>query len=176
MDAAEREAVKALVGGGAFVRFAAEDDALLVSDAPRRMVAEALADAVARLTAAGYLCRVTERGLLAIDWNETRWAAFAARHSAGGWPPWPHDEALHACYALVRLLLLHPAPWAAQPRPLLRALVKALARRGGLCKAAPALLAACARRLRRHEALPSAGAGLILAALPLTHNHGEGMP
>ncbi len=165
MDAAERDRVRALLGGYAFVRVSDDPRALLVSDAPRRMEPEAFAAACERLREAGYACRETERGLLLIDWGEKRWEAFASEPQPDACPALPESEALHPLYTLAQLLLRHPAPLAAQPFTMLRALICAAMKQGGLAQIASATLADCARRLRLHEALPAAASGLILRAL-----------
>ncbi len=176
MDAAERADVRRLLGGGAFVRLAVDDDALLVSDAPRRMDADALAEAIGRLQAEGYVAWVTERGLLAIDWGERRWHIWEERGRICSEPTLPSDETLHAPYALARLLWAHPAPWHEQPRTLLRELVKAAARREGIVRIAPTMLTVCAERLRRHETLPTAAAWLVIHELESSTDGREACP
>ena len=166
----DRAAVAAILGGRAFVKLCDTDDALLVSDAPKRMDGQALAGALTRLAQAGYTAQTTPRGLLAIDWTESRWQELFEQNITAGEPALPQNEALHACYALATLLLLHPAPPAQQPKLLLRNLLKAACRKGGLAAAAPPMLAACAQRLRMHQALPTAAASLLVAVL---HTEGE---
>lgn len=161
----DRAAVATMLGVRAFVRLCATDDALLVSDAPKRMDAQALQAAITRLEQAGYTASIVPRGLLAIDWNETRWQAFSDRYAASGEPVFPQDEKLHSVYELARLMRLHPVRLARQPKPMLRALAKAACRKGGLVACAPNALVACAQRLRLHEALPSAAMGLLTAEL-----------
>ena len=176
MDAAERAAVRQIIGGSVFVRLADEDGALLASDAPRRMDAYSLGEAITRLQAEGYAAWVTERNLLAIDWGELRWHSFGERHQACVTLAVPNEEAQHALYALARLLIAHPAPLHDQPRALLRRLIKAGAFKDGLVNIAPELTASCAERLRRHEALPSAATGLLVQALHKPCDGGEVCP
>lgn len=174
MDTLERAAVRQIIGGSVFVRLAEGNDALLVSDAPRRMVAGALQEAIDRLQAEHYVAWVTARNLLAIDWDEKRWRAFCERRQTCETLTIPSDETQHALYALARLLTVHPAPCNEQPLTLLRALVKAATRKDGLLKIAPAMLATCAVRLRRRETLPSAAAWLAVRALHKPWDGGEG--
>ena len=165
MGAPECAAVRAMLGGEPFVHMARGEDGLMVSDAPRRLDALALAEGCDRLRAAGYVFRPTEQGLLAIDWNERRWVDFAGDALREDAPAIPEDDAQHPLYALFMLLHRHPASADAQPRALLRTLVKASMRKDGLESIALPMLETCAQRLRRHEALPSAARRMILRAL-----------
>lgn len=174
MDTLERATVRRIIGGSVFVKLAEGDDALLVSDAPRRMVAGALREAIDRLQAEGYVAWITERDLLAIDWDEKRWHAFCEPRQTCETLTIPSDATRHALYALARLLAAHPAPRKEQPLTLLRALVKAATRKDGLLKIAPAMLATCAVRLRQRETLPSAAAWLAVQALHKPCDGGEG--
>ena len=157
--------ISSVLGEGAFVRLAAQDDALFVSDAPRLLPADRLIVAQNALSRLGYQSWINSRGLLALDWDEARWRAFTEKCAITKPALLPADQSLENVYALARLLAVHPAPLEKQPKPLLRALLKRYHQPAGMIEYAPAALSACARQLRTHEPLPYAGAGILFAWL-----------
>ena len=144
---------------GAFVRRAAGEDALFVTDAPRRLETAARQAELAAMAEAGFCVSVTDNCLWSIDLTEARWRALVLEPQ---WPmpcAFPAEVRLHAVYRLARLLAAHPAPWPQQPLQPLRAVFKRLDAPQELMRVAPELTAHCARLLRKGQSLPSAAAG-----------------
>ena len=144
-----------------FVRVCDTDDALWVSDLPRRIPnAEALAQ---KLNGQGFICRLDEKKQLwHVDWTEERWQQMLMDYPTGI-PDFPVEERYHPAYALCRLWLLHPAERTAGNLPMIRRMLKLTAEpEARLLVCVPALHAQAARSLR--EGIPSAyDAGRILA-------------
>lgn len=144
-----------------FVRLCRADDALWVSDLPRRL--PEWRDTARRLEAEGFTCRLLEKErLLTVDLSGEAWAR-AVEPLPMGIPPLPSRDALHPLYALCRIWLLHPCAWADEPLPVLRRVVKLTAGpEEALMRAAPQLHQAAAQSLR--EGTPCAySAGRWLA-------------
>ena len=157
----EQQRIAAILGSQAFVKVAAEHDALFVSDAPRRMTGASLSALGSQLAQAGFVSWENERGLLLIDWDDAHWRQWAEGYQAASLPGFPAAEEHFPIYALARLLAAHPYPLAAQPRAPIRLLLKNLRRTDALARAAFALHERCAQWLREGEPLPSAAAGLL---------------
>ena len=156
----ECAALAAIINAG-FVRVAQGGEALFVSDAPRRLPPQARDAALTRLAREGYDARLTAEGLLALDWAEARWLQWRDDNAYAPVAAFPRRDAGWPAYSLAMLLALHPAPWESQPRDMLRSVVKAAFRPQTMPRTATALYAACAQRLRQHQALPSAAAGAL---------------
>ena len=149
--------LKGLLGAG-FVRLADGADSLWVSDAPRRLSQAELQAAEERLREKGFLCRNTERRLLAIDLSPERYGVLLASLHAPA-PAFPAEPRLWPVYELARLLLRRPAlPLDAQSLPFLRQALKAV----DMPRLAAGMMAGCAAKLRRKEPLPGA-VGPVLA-------------
>ena len=151
----------ALLGEGCMVKTAAGERALFVTDAPRRLAAQALHDAETALNAKGFLISREENSLWNVDIDETRWQALLAKARITSDCPFPDEDRLHELYAVARLLAAHPSPWPLQPREPVRAVLKRYHRPTELLRYAPILHQQCAELLREHRALPSAMAGLL---------------
>lgn len=145
-----------------FLKLCADDGALWVTDLPKRCAApERVAQA---LSALPVICNTDEKtGLWRLDFTPEEWQRRLDALPCA-LPPIPKDEALHAAYALCRLLLAHPSPLCEQPLAMIRAVVKAAqGKRETLLRAVPVWQGEAAILLRRHKPMPSA-AGRILAA------------
>lgn len=143
-----------------FVRIAAQDDALWVSDLPR--FSTNLSEAEALLLKQGITCKLNEQTKLwHMDWTEQKYQeAFKSLPQAI--PPLPTDDQRHAAYALCRLLLLTPLK-SPQPTAILRRTLKlSEASKPTLLKAVPMIHAQCAELMRQGKPLPHS-AGRILA-------------
>lgn len=161
LEATQREAYSALGGEGCFLRRDARDEALWVSDLPRRADAQTVEAVRRRLAQAGF-CSQPEEGLLRVDATLARYEGLLAG-LPDALPPLPSDDALHPAYALCRLWLLSPsAPLERQSLHPLRCLLKRLQRPAELLQQIPRLHAESAALLRRREPQPRA-AGLVLA-------------
>lgn len=168
-----QQEVRVLLGSGCFVRRAASDDALFVSDAPRLFLPDARAIAEQRLVLAGFCVWQTERGLWAIDLDESRWLALVSSLACRVPVGLPSDARLHGVFALARLLWAHPCEWSRQPREPLRALLKCFDQPEKLIRLAPELLELCAGRLRKGIPLPAAGAKWLFDWLAESEEEGE---
>lgn len=105
-----------------FVRLCRTDDALWVSDLPRRM--PQWEETAKRLEAEGFAWQMRpEDALLAIDLSREAWAR-AVQALPVAVPPLPSRDSLHPVYALCRLWLLHPCAWEDEPLPVLRRVAK----------------------------------------------------
>ena len=101
----EQARIYELLGG--FVRVDRSDEALWISDYPRRETC--LAETEKRLAALGVQCRLDEGlKMWRLDWTEEKWAEVLSSMPAEP-PGYPGDEALHETYAFCRYALLHPA-------------------------------------------------------------------
>lgn len=90
-----------------FVHICAEDEALWVSDLPRRT--EQYGEIVKSLEALGFSCRIdVEKQLCYVDWTQEKWQELFKAEPAHI-PPLPRAQRYHEAYALCRLWLLHPA-------------------------------------------------------------------
>lgn len=155
------EALRETSGASCFVRLCASDDALWVTDLPRRT--ESVEAARKALDALGVTC--TEdgaAGLWRLDWTREAWRGRLLALPAKP-PPFPRDEALHPAYALCRLLLLHPTPLERQPMEQVRAVCKrASGAPEALLRLVSPLHGESARRLRAGEPV-AYGAGQVLS-------------
>ncbi|MDD3214264.1 MAG: hypothetical protein PHY64_11350 [Eubacteriales bacterium] len=153
----------ALIGPSAFVRRAKTDDALYISDAPRRLPPEALILLEETLNKNEFCCRITNRGLWEIDLADERLLALLHSYPHGSNPKIPKDNALLPAYALIRLLQKHPAPWAKQPRGPIRAILKRMnLSQAEMNPVLQPLLETCAERLRKGLPLPSEAATALM--------------
>ena len=156
-----RRELSELLGKGCMVKTAAGEDAMFVTDAPRRLTAQALADAEATMHAKGFLHSEAGKDLWTVDPDETRWQTLLAGTESETDCPFPDDDRLHELYSVARLLAAHPSPWFGQPRGPIRAMLKRYDRPQELLRYAPILRERCAILLRGHRALPSSAAGLL---------------
>lgn len=149
-------------GAPCFLRICLTDDALWVSDLPRRLQdVSAVKEALLGL---GVGCREAN-GLWKLDWLPERYAALAEALPKAV-PPLPWDGALHEAYALCRLLLIHPAPVPQQPVEPVRAVLKLPQKPAGeQLQAIRALAGQCAAGLRMHRPLPTMAGGLLAERL-----------
>lgn len=158
---AEQRRLHDLMPARCFVRVCRTDDALWVSDLPRRF--SQWRDTVRTLETAGFRCRLRrEDGLLSVDLSEGAWLC-AVQSLPDSLPVLPAREALHPVYALCRVWMLHPCAWADEPLPVLRRVTKLTSgSEDALLRAVPKLHQEAAQSLR--EGGPCAyGAGRWLA-------------
>jgi len=139
------------------LRVSREDDCLWVCDLPRRA---ANAEAVCiTLTEMGFSVTLDKKSLL---WKIDVLDYVAIDKPTPDEVGVPSDEDTHTAYTLFRLLRAHPAALDEQPVELIRSILKA-------CELPPAQVesrlaevhAQCAARLRRHQPLPAAAAGIL---------------
>lgn len=105
-----------------FVRICDSDDALWVTDLPRKT--EKLSDVEKQLLLSGFCCRLdTASRLWYVDPTEAQWEELLKRYP-DKIPSMPEDERYHAAYALCRLYLLHPAPLSVCALPAVRRMLK----------------------------------------------------
>ncbi len=162
MDPLPQEELSALLGGGGcFLKRARGDDALFVCDAPARLPEDTLEALERKLSVNGFVCSRTNRDLWKIDLSPERYRRLITDYQNVLPAPFPKDDRDLDVYALMRLWLAHPAPWAEQPAEPLRAVLKRYARLSELRALAPRLLADSAKRLGKHLSLPHAAAGLL---------------
>ena len=103
-----------------FVRICDTDQALWVSDLPRRM--PDAAQLSEKLAAQGFVCHLDENTRLwYIDWTAQRWEEMLSA-CPGSLPEFPLEECYHAAYALCRLWMLHPSEH--KNLPVIRRVVK----------------------------------------------------
>jgi len=105
-----------------FVRICDTDDAMWVSDLPRKT--DDLSDAQSALWQNGFVCRFDkDTRLLYADWSENRWAEMLSNfpHTP---PRFPQSDRYHAAYALCRLWLSHPSAFTPDTLPAVRRLIK----------------------------------------------------
>lgn len=146
--------------GPCFLRICADEDALWVSDLPRRRPDTRPAEAA--LDALGVECRLNADSLLwKLDWTQARYRALEAALPRTP-PAFPQRPFLEDAYALCRLLLLHPAPLSRQPLAVIREVLKLDA---SVLTERPEVLrrlhGQCAAALRLGEPLPSLAGGLL---------------
>ena len=116
----EQEKIHSVIGG--FLRTDRSDDALWVSDYPRRNADGE--DAQEKLKALGVICMLDEKAKLwRLDWTEEKWDELIRALPLTP-PPIPEEEQLHAAYALCRFALAHPAPRTQESLRMLRAVLK----------------------------------------------------
>lgn len=166
------EALREASGVSCFVRLCASDDALWVTDLPRRT--ESVEAARKALDALGVRCMEDGAGgLWRLDWPPDGWRERLGALPAQP-PPFPRDEALHPAYALCRLLLSHPAPLERQPMEQVRAVFK---RASGAPEALLGLVSPLhgesARRLRAGEPVAH-DAGRVLSDWIVRMDHPNG--
>jgi len=116
----EQEKIHSVIGG--FLRTDRSDDALWVSDYPRRNADTE--EMLEKLKKRGVCCMLDEKTRLwHLDWTEDKWDALIAAlpHTC---PAIPKDEQLHAAYAFCRFALAHPAPRTEKSMRMLRAVLK----------------------------------------------------
>jgi hypothetical protein len=153
--------LREILGGRAFLRLYGPDTFVFVSDAPRRVTAEELAQIRHSMREKGFDTQESESGLLLIDLQSSRWDGLLNAFPRAGKLPLPKDDRLAQLFALHRLLRLHPSAFQNQPMEPVRAVMKQFGRKDGLPALAPRLLEQCAQRLRRNEPLPSALADVL---------------
>ena len=144
-----------------FVRVCDTDDALWISDLPRRMANVQQWENM--LCNQGFACRLdTQTRLWYVDWTEERWEQMLVSYP-DTLPEFPAEEKYHAAYALCRLWLLHPSARTPENLPMVRRMLKLTAEPEGKLLAAIAPLHAQAARCLR-DGIPMAyDAGRILA-------------
>ena len=105
-----------------FVRICDTDQALWVSDLPRRM--PDAAQLSEKLSAQGFVCHLDENTRLwYIDWTAQRWEEMLSA-CPGSLPEFPLEECYHAAYALCRLWITHPSDLAPAAMPAVRRMLK----------------------------------------------------
>lgn len=92
---------------GGFLRVDRSEDALWISDYPRRTADTA--EAVKLLAQMGVQCATDQKnGMWHLDWTREKWSevllALPCRL-----PPFPEDESVQDCYAFCRYALLRPS-------------------------------------------------------------------
>jgi hypothetical protein len=165
MNPIYQEELAALLGAACFLRRSRSDEAFFITDAPRRLAQSQLALLTSELTRYGYVIRLTPRGLWQIDLGEDRLRALVATLLPSGALLIPAQSERLDVYALTQLLYLHPAPWDAQPKEPLRALLKRYDRPAEFADCARKQLENCAELLRLHLPLSSAAANVTHAWL-----------
>ena len=145
-----------------FVRVCDGNDALWVSDLPRRIPDCTRVEE--QLLAEGFAVRLDEASRLwYVDWTMERWQKWADDLPCGI-PALPQKEAYHEIYALCRLYLLHPAGWEDEHLPTLRKVLKLTeSQPGQMLRGVRALHEEAAARLREKKTIAHA-AGRMLAA------------
>ena len=155
----EQARIYELLGG--FVRVDRSDEALWISDLPRRM--ENVQDLGKKLLEAGFACRLDGKTRLwYIDWTERRWEEMLAPYPHA-LPPLPAADRLHPVYALCRLWMLHPSDRTPENLPMVRRVLKLMNEpEEKLLASVAAMHAQAAANLR--SGIPSAyDAGRLLA-------------
>ena len=153
--------LRRILNGRGFLRLHGQDQTVFVSDAPRRLALDALAEIRLTMETRGFCSRVSPSGLLWVDLHPLRWEALLYAYRPAAALPFPDRVALMDVYELTRLLLRHPSPFHEQPMEPIRAMLKSVGRKNGPERLAPAMLKQCAERLRRKAPLPSALAGIL---------------
>jgi len=154
-----------------FVRVSDRDDALWVSDLPRRT--NGYDEAADQLRRAGYDVKLDQTaGLWLIDWTEARWQELLAGLPENV-PSLPHEEALHEAYALCRMWITHPSVLKMEHMPMLRKIVKLTAQpKDRMIRAVRAMHEETAALLRIKESIPYA-AGRVLSAWLMKQANGK---
>ena len=141
------------------LRLSREDDSLWVCDLPRRCDEQNCLAIAARLASAGFQIRSDNAARLwRIDlaWTDELFLPPAVQ------PAFPRDERLHPAYGLYRLLSTRTFPMEAQPKPLLRAILKlTLQPPGENGRRTTELHCQCAALLNQKRPLPSAAANAL---------------
>ncbi len=151
------------LGAGCFLRRSRDDDALWVSDQPRRVRdAGTLEKLACELAEIGIVCRTDEATRLwRMDLSDEAYAELADKLPRTP-PKFPDNDRLLDAYALCRLLLGKPSPIGIQPLCPLRAVLK---RFDGNAAPMLALISSlhesCAELIRRKMPLPSAAGGVL---------------
>lgn len=153
--------VRVLLGEGCFLRRSRTPDSLWVTDAPLRFDGHRLKACQCALDQSGFAVHPLSSGLWGIDPGQTRWLV---RLSV-----WETVPSLSftlagldtAAYSLAVILRAHPAPLTSQPLEWIRMLYQAETDPTQFHHACERLIFKAAEKLRSHEALPSAAAGLI---------------
>lgn len=144
-----------------FVRMAQADDALWVSDLPKRHTA--WQSVIPALLEEGFCYwENAQTGLLNVDFSQDGWLAYLQMLPTR-LPFIPPQDVYHPLYALLRLWMLHPSTPTDETRCTLRRVMKLTqGDEDVLLRTVPALLAETATRLR--QGLPVAyDAGRVLA-------------
>lgn len=116
----EQERIHAIIGG--FLRLDRSDDALWVSDYPRRNAD--VSGIEEKLKAFGVRCMLDEKARLwHLDWTMEKWEQIIASLPETI-PPFPADEKPHAAYAFCRFALSHPGKRTDESMRMLRAVMK----------------------------------------------------
>ena len=145
--------------GRPFLRRAAEETYLLVTDAPQRLKDPNRAKAA--LINAGLFAAGGDK-LWYLD-APLAWYAALPPSLAQSAPIIPNDDALLPLFHLCRMLLKHPAPVDAQPLPMVRTTIKAMeAGEKAMLALSNSLPPQLAVLLREKKALPTL-AGLLIA-------------
>lgn len=153
--------IRELLGEKGFLRLYGPEPFLYISDAPRRVSADALLSMRQSLREHGFETQVEPKNLLLIDLQPTRWKTLLDSFEPAGELSFPQDETLHGVYALARLFKRHPSEFSKQPMEMIRVVLKRYAEKGGLQALAPQLTARCAEKLRCGQSLPSALADVL---------------
>ncbi len=165
MDVLPQKELAALLGGGCFLRRMDSNEALFITDAPRRFDQTSLREKQSQLIQSGFTCTEQKNGLWQIDLTDLRYQQIFHQFCMDSMPAFPNSSAMLDIYTLIRLLTLHPAPWHIQPRNMLREILKQSNNPSATIQAAPQWIAQCAVLLRKHQPLPSAAAGLLNEAI-----------
>ena len=105
-----------------FVRVCDSNDALWVSDLPRKT--DDLAGAENLLLQNGFMCHLdVQTQLLYVDWTQNRWKEMLSSFSSA-LPALPQSDRYHAAYALCRLWLSHPSDLSPDTLPAMRRMLK----------------------------------------------------
>ena len=150
-----------ILGENGFLRLYGTDDAIFISDVPRRVNAEVLTHIRHMMQEQGFTVQITTGNLLLMDLSQARWEQLLSSFQNAKPIPFPDDDRLTDVYTLIRLLMRHPSALQEQPKELIRAALKRYPEKDGFPKLAPLLLEQCAIRLRHHAPLPSALADVM---------------
>ena len=121
---AEQQRLYELLAKGArcFVRICETDQALWISDLPRKT--DHLDSIRQGIEENGFVCELDqETRLWYLDWTPERWKEVLERFSAS-LPSLPKDDRYHAAYALCRLWLSHPSDICPETLPAVRRMLK----------------------------------------------------
>jgi len=145
-----------------FVRVCDGDEALWVSDLPRRYAGD-LAPVENAWQEKGFSCSLDTAAMLwYVDLTPQRWNEVLMEYPAQ-LPPFPSQDRYHAAYALCRLWLAHPAIQLGGSLGMVRRVIKLVEKQeNAVLRAVSALHEEAACQLRRKEPCAHA-AGCILA-------------
>lgn len=105
-----------------FVRVCDSNDALWVSDLPRKT--DDLSGLESLLEQNGFTCRIDhDARLLYADWTQNRWKAMLSSFPPT-LPAFMQNDRYHAAYALCRLWLSHPSDLSSDTLPAVRRMLK----------------------------------------------------